>query len=223
MDNQFPHYRRKQVYALQCPIDGLYRYVGITTDPHLRLHSHWTHRSKNYPCYDWLEYLRSRGLFPGMRVFIDPAEPEDEPKLHRELVAQGHPVLNDFPPNRITREGDRRLKYIPVTSDPVMEFPEPVYPSQSQTTVRRLDAFVSAATNFLETHGFHLRAGNIWSHKTRPEVFDNPVEGARIIWQQERARLYPLHSADPSTGLILPQQQFDKYDLHRVGVCAITN
>lgn len=222
MDNPFPDYRRKQVYALQCPIDGLYRYVGITTNPHMRLYGHWTSKSTKVPCHDWFTHLRSRGLFPGMRVFIDPAEPEDEPELHRQLVGQGHPILNDFPPNRITNEGVWRLKYTPVTSDPVLNFPEPVYPSQSQTTASRVDAFVRASSNFLETHGFHLRAGNVWSHKTRPEVFENPVEGAYIIWQQEHAKLYPLHTADPETGLVLPQQRTDKYEQHRVGVWELT-
>ena len=97
------------IYALHDPRDGLARYVGVTSDPCVRLRSHLS-SARSAEAYSklatdaraaWICELARAGLAPTLDV-LEVVEAERhhgapnqaERRWMARLLAQGHPLLN---------------------------------------------------------------------------------------------------------------------------------
>ena len=88
--------KSKTVYGLVCPVDGLIRYVGITSQGlRSRLRHHWGCRNEHV-CREWFQHLERRGLFPDAIPLKENASPEDESDQWGRLMLEGHPVMNSI-------------------------------------------------------------------------------------------------------------------------------
>lgn len=88
--------RRFTVYALRCPLENCVKYVGASSNPKRRLHSH-CHSPATGQMQDWLEGLAVKGLRPDL-ILLAQYDCEWWQDIEREwiwrFINDGHPLLN---------------------------------------------------------------------------------------------------------------------------------
>lgn len=116
------------LYALRCPLENVFKYIGLSVNPELRLKQHLSDLSYNKEKTEWVENLKSLNLRPDLVIiesFIDRAEASKKEieyiNLHRSTLLNSPKGVISYPVERIGSSLEKMLEVTFTTHSEVID------------------------------------------------------------------------------------------------------
>lgn len=116
------------LYALKCPLDKSFKYIGLTIDPEIRLKQHISDSSYNKYKSEWIQNLKSQNLAPELVIIetfsdrIKASQKEIEfINLHKDTLLNGKKGIITYPVSPIGSSLEDKVDVTFTTNKEVLE------------------------------------------------------------------------------------------------------